>query len=435
MKVKGYYCGRVYKTLGEKWLARAKQSGVDAELVEYPDRQKWGLNVWGRSLAFAEDYLKDPTRPLMRTDVDCEIRGSLDELDDGETLKVRVFETPGTTGIRELGGTMYLPAGREEFARVLADVARKAIAGEPPFCYFHTEEDIIQYSLGMAGEPWTALPREFCWIEKHDGPATPDCKIVHILASQAYPNPTVRKALPATRKVHVMLPCWGDGRHMPEVMASLGAQTYRNFSLTAHFDGPPYCGLDAIRKFTEENQDIPVRVQFSPVNRGTANALNRTIDFGMGSEYVTWMANDDIRHPDWLEVLVQQMDTHPAWVGCFSAYARDTGVMTDAGWRSSAWCEHTVDWERHRLIDDVNCPCGPSFLWRAKPARACLPHRGVTAHDYDFWLRLEELGPIGYVPKSLATYRVHDQRCTVVKRDQYDAKHWQQEARKRRGIK
>ena len=38
------------------------------------------------------------------------------------------------------------------------------------------------------------------------------------------------------------------------------------------------------------------------------------------------------------------------------------------------------------------------------------------------------------IPDVLCDYRVHDQRATVTRREQYDADHWQDEARKRRGL-
>lgn len=418
-----------YRQMATRWLQLAQKHG-DAEVLELHSTN-WRRAVWEKAVALCEAFLADPTRPLLWVDVDGCIY-DLEGLNPDDHVQVRVFVDPKTTAKSELAGTIYIPATprAEAFVQVWRNVALMALRGQQSWCSVSTEQDLMSYALGVSNVEWRELPKRLCRILVHDGPGG-RTGIEHGLMSKMQGGRGRDDIYPPERQVHVMMPCWGDGRHLAEVLDSVEAQTYRNFAMTLHFDGPTYGRIEVLADWLRQT-DIPVRVQFSPENRGTAAALNRASEFGIGARYVTWIANDDLRHPDWLKELVRAMDQNPGWGACFSAYDRDTGEMRDGQWHSRGVVTHRVDWKHGQLINDVNCPCGPSFLWRMGMVAQVGPHRGVTAHDYDYWLRLEEKGHIGYVPKSLATYRVHDQRCTVLRRSEYDAPRWQQEARARR---
>lgn len=169
----------------------------------------------------------------------------------------------------------------------------------------------------------------------------------------------------------------------------------------------------------------------SEKNHGTASAINAGVDalpgYGpQGYDWLTWVSSDNIYRPGWVKALLDATD-------------EDTGAVyggfTWAKGKSERYLfvPHTPD----RLINQEDCYYGPVFLIRREVWKEAGPHRGRISHDYDHWLRVEEacwkMGKkIVGVDKDLCWYRAHDKRATVLRRDQYDAKHWQAEGKKRR---
>ena len=124
-------------------------------------------------------------------------------------------------------------------------------------------------------------------------------------------------------------------------------------------------------------------------------------------------------------------------------YARDNvGVIYTAYWycrpERKPW-RHFKEYQPDRLINDENYFFGPSFVIRSEVWNEVGGHRGAISHDYDHWLRVEEvcwakeLSIVG-VNDPLCRYNAHDKRRTLTEKHTYDARTWQAEARKRRGL-
>lgn len=167
-------------------------------------------------------------------------------------------------------------------------------------------------------------------------------------------------------------------------------------------------------------------------NGGTAAAINA------GVNYIT-----DLRSPDWLTWVSSDNVMAPHWRDTLeAAVTDDVGAVYSAFWYELPGSKPRVLYvppEPARLISQEECYYGPSFIIRADVWAAAGEHRGRISHDYDHWLRVEEacwakgLRIVG-VPEPLCHYRAHEKRVTVTRRHEYDAPHWQAEARKRRGF-
>lgn len=163
-------------------------------------------------------------------------------------------------------------------------------------------------------------------------------------------------------------------------------------------------------------------------NWGTAEAINAGVNLlARGLDAFSWISSDNVMSPNWLEVLADVMKTSDAGAvyGGF-IYKRPERSLY-------LFKQHARD----RLLNDTNCYYGPAFLIRADVWLAAGPHRGRISHDYDHWLRVEEACfarglPIVGVDAPLCTYNAHDKRVTVTRAHEFDAHHWQAEARKRR---
>ena len=168
-------------------------------------------------------------------------------------------------------------------------------------------------------------------------------------------------------------------------------------------------------------------------NRGSAEAINMGVAQLCDPcpdpvDALAWVSSDNTMTRDWLWRLVGALDD-----GAGAAYGGFYRVDAE---RCSY---HFTPHEKDRLISGLECYYGPAFLIRKDVWLEAGPHRGRISHDYDHWLRVEEVCyrrglPIVGVDQPLCWYNAHDKRAGVVKRHEFDAHHWQAEAKKRRGL-
>jgi glycosyltransferase involved in cell wall biosynthesis len=231
------------------------------------------------------------------------------------------------------------------------------------------------------------------------------------------------------------MPTYNQWDHIKDALASLANQTMTDFELIVVVDGGSIPEASSVYA-GETLMHLGHRwtwVIYS-ANRGTAHALNTGFKLCTG-KYWTWISSDNVMHFDWLETLYDFLEKHPDTDGVYSSYMREDGCIYMGEWApvvKRAFFQSP--YKPGCIIESENCPVGPSFLCRTETVRRVGDHRGRISHDLDFWLRFEEEGKLASLPVPLCTYRVHDQRVTVTRRQEYDAPHWLAEARKRRGL-
>lgn|GEM_PF-3206481 len=172
-------------------------------------------------------------------------------------------------------------------------------------------------------------------------------------------------------------------------------------------------------------------------NSGTATAINagfkeagKWMDQWAGdclaTLWMSWVSSDNIYEAGW-------------GMNLESKTRDDTGAIYSAFWRGNKDNVRFTPYDPNRLISSTKCYFGPCFLIREDVWKEAGPHRGKISHDYDHWLRVEEVCwkrglKILAHPEPLCLYRVHNKRVTVTRRHEFDADHWQAEAKKRRGL-
>lgn len=222
----------------------------------------------------------------------------------------------------------------------------------------------------------------------------------------------------------MVMPTYNQARFLPEALASYRNQVYPSSCLVVVNDA----STDETPQLLELHTP-KLHVVNHTRNKGTAEAINSGVE-ALGPEFdaLTWISSDNWMAKQWLSRLVETMSE------------RDAGVVYGGFWYLVPGKRDLYIFryhERDRLIEDKNCYYGPAFLIRRDVWTAAGSHRGRISHDYDHWLRVEEVCyrwnlPIVGVDEPLCMYNAHDQRVTVTRADQYDAHHWQAEARKRR---
>jgi glycosyltransferase involved in cell wall biosynthesis len=234
-------------------------------------------------------------------------------------------------------------------------------------------------------------------------------------------------------KVSIVMPTYNQWDHIQDALVGLQKQVFQDFDLVIVVDGNPDRNADY-------NRINPAILRKTTIvnyldNRGTAYALNMGFRLCTG-KYWTWVSSDNVMHPNWLEKMVEYLDNNKQKDVVYSAYIRETGEIKEHEW---CCCDRKmyaqIPYQEDRMIGDQNCFIGPAFLYRSWLQYAVGDVRGKISHDYDWWLRAEEAdAKFGVIYEPLCTYRVHDERVTVTRKNEYDAHHWQEEAKKRRGM-
>ncbi|UKJ78111.1 glycosyltransferase [Azospirillum brasilense] len=214
--------------------------------------------------------------------------------------------------------------------------------------------------------------------------------------------PLYRLAAVAERKaewrplVSVIIPFYNGHLFLDETLASLGAQTMRDFEVILANDGSEHPDSLAMLERLRERTDL--RVLDCP-HRGLPATRNAGALAARG-EYIFYLDSDDLLDPTALEKLALAAATRPGTAFIYSGvvhFGAIEGVCLDP-------------FDRERLTRE-------NYL-----AFSCLIRRDVYIavggmdegltdcyEDYDFWLRLIDAGHEGYlVPEPLFRYRRHN---------------------------
>ena len=224
-------------------------------------------------------------------------------------------------------------------------------------------------------------------------------------------------------RVSILLPSYNYAHRIERMLRSIRAQTVKDVELIVCDDGSDDDSIAKVRPFLEPGD----RLLLHGKNQGAAAAINTAASMATG-QFITWVSADNEMTPDWLEKLLGAMT--PGTGVAYANYDR----FNDQGPQNGNWGAH---YDPDRLISDVNCYIGPSFMVRAEVWRETGELRGKNSCDYDHWLRIEEtcmrngLGFV-YLPDVLCHYYAGNERSTVARSADYDAPRWQAEARKRR---
>lgn len=191
--------------------------------------------------------------------------------------------------------------------------------------------------------------------------------------------------------VSVLLPVRDGAAHLPEAIASLGAQTFTDFEVLAVDDGSGDETPDVLAEWSA--RDSRVRVLRQP-SSGIVAALERA----RGEARAPWLARmdaDDVCEPGRLAAQLARMEREPSLVAC------GTGVryfprreVRDGARRYEKWLNSAVTPDDIAREIFVECPLAhPTFFLRADAVAQVGGYRERGwAEDYDLLLRLWAAG-------------------------------------------
>jgi len=168
----------------------------------------------------------------------------------------------------------------------------------------------------------------------------------------------------AAPRVSVVIPTWNGCAMLRAALASLRAQTFRDFETIVVDNG----SSDGTAAMIRSEFPDTVVVAF-PANRGFAVAVNAGIHAARG-HYVALLNNDAEAEPEWLAALVGVLEARPA-VGSVASKMvtfQDPGVLDSTG---AAMGLFAYDMGRGRrdgppfdVGREILCPCAGAAMYR-----------------------------------------------------------------------
>lgn len=197
--------------------------------------------------------------------------------------------------------------------------------------------------------------------------------------------------------VSIVLPAYNQAEFLGCAIESVLKQTYSNWELIIVNDG----STDETDRVAKSHSDSRIRY-FSQPHLGLPATLNCGWQTAQG-EFLTWTSADNVLLSHMLEELVLFLQGQPSYGAVYSDY-----VQVDQAGRT---IRH-MSKGSYRLDKLMNF--GPSFLFRRRITQAVGLYdthlEGIEDRDYS--IRMAMVAPVGWLPKVLYQYRVHDNSMT-----------------------
>lgn len=218
--------------------------------------------------------------------------------------------------------------------------------------------------------------------------------------------------------VSILMPMKNAEAYIQETLQSLLKQTFTNFELIIINDGSTDTSLALIESFSDN------RIRLLRGNeKGISAALNLGLQVATG-DYVCRCDSDDTYPLDRLKLQVDWLSDHLDFIaisGKFSSMDKNGHVISEFN-TGDEECDITSE----LLTAKTRTHLG-TFLMRLSVVNQLQGFREyfVTAEDIDMQLRLAECGNVGYLPRNMYFYRIHNDSITHVqsskKRTFYEA--------------
>jgi glycosyltransferase involved in cell wall biosynthesis len=211
--------------------------------------------------------------------------------------------------------------------------------------------------------------------------------------------------------VSVLLPALNAEKHLGEAIASVLAQTHRDFELLVLNDGSTDRTLEIAEQFRARDSRIQV---ITHGNMGMGATLNQALEFA-ASDWVARLDADDVMLPERLERQIAFVERYPrlAVAGSLVYYIGEDGGVLGAATSSLATPR---DFERQQRDGTPIALHHPSVMMRKQAVIAAGGYRPAfwPADDFDLWARIAEQDGLILVQQDYLTrYRIHGASVSI----------------------
>ena len=194
------------------------------------------------------------------------------------------------------------------------------------------------------------------------------------------------------------MPVHDRGALVADAIASVLAQTHRNFELLVCDDG----SRDATPATLAAIEDGRLRVFRHAEKRGAAAARNTCLGAARG-DYIAYLNSDNLWHPRYLELMLEAFER---WPGTTASYAGYFDVQTDAAGKSFLRDAKVRPFQLEDQLEDPFVDLN-SFVHRRAlfDVLGGFDERLVRRQDYDLVMRYCWARAPRHVPYALNLYR------------------------------
>lgn len=208
------------------------------------------------------------------------------------------------------------------------------------------------------------------------------------------------------KKISIVLPVYNGAKYLAESIESIIAQTYTNWELIVVND----CSSDNSLNIATEyaSKDARIKVFTNPQNLKLPNSLNEGFKHASG-EYYTWTSDDNKYKPNALRIMTEHLENDPDTKMVYANYTRIDSNGDEI--------------EPIKLLDVKHIfagnVIGACFLYTADAAQRVGEYDAnlFLAEDYDYWIRLYEVGNVLHIEDDLYYYRIHDMSLTETRKN------------------
>ena len=206
------------------------------------------------------------------------------------------------------------------------------------------------------------------------------------------------------------MPVRNGGRYLELAVASIIAQTMREWELIAIDDGSTDATMSILQRFAAADGRITV---LSGEGTGIVAALNQGIAASR-SELIARMDADDIAMPERLARQIELMAARPDLLASGSTAIRIDTFGKVTGLFSVPTDAFAISHEMMRRSPFIH----PTMIIRRGALMAAGGYRPGCAYaeDYDLWLRMEEAGLLANLAEPTLWFRVHKEQTSQTKR-------------------
>ncbi len=179
--------------------------------------------------------------------------------------------------------------------------------------------------------------------------------------------------------VSICIPTYNRKDYLKETLASVFAQTYKDYEVVIVDDG----STDGTEEMIK-NAGYDVRYYWQQ-NAGDATARNKLIELAQG-QFITFLDSDDLLMPDAIERMVNVMNAEPQNVVVYGGYLRIDEHGNLCGHSKRKLRSGYIT--RYLFEDIIVHPNGSMFPKRALEESGGFDTSLSVCSDYDLWLRL-----------------------------------------------
>lgn len=225
--------------------------------------------------------------------------------------------------------------------------------------------------------------------------------------------------------ISICIPTYNGARYLEACMDSVLSQTYKDIEILIVDDGSTDTTLEILERYTTSDQRI--RLVRNNKNLGLVGNWNRCVELAQG-EWIKFVFQDDWIEPECVEAMLDASTLNGSIIACQRNFSFEEGVgnstrqdylniptlstlFPDAAMISAeAYSETVVD---HLAVNFVGEPTAVMFRRSVFDKFGGFSPALIQLCDFEFWTRIAVHTGIAYVPRSLATFRVHNESTTA----------------------